>query len=233
LFLSPKVVLTLIYGDATSYIKELDASVDAFYLDGFSPKKNEDLWNPSLFASFRRLAAKGASFSTYSSAGLVRRGMSYAGFDVEVKKGFGRKKEMLVGVFRDETQAQPKVFNNVTIIGGGIAGCSLALRASELGLRTRLIDGGPGVMGQGSSNPFPLVRPTVSLDFGPRGQFSWYAYFYAMRFYRKLSQYQSIGWQEISAIQLAKREGELAKMRDALGALDLSEDCLSLLMTPR
>ncbi|MBT5950637.1 MAG: tRNA (5-methylaminomethyl-2-thiouridine)(34)-methyltransferase MnmD, partial [Betaproteobacteria bacterium] len=227
--LTPKVVLTLIYGDATSYIKELDASVDAFYLDGFSPKKNEDLWNPSLFASFRRLAAKGASFSTYSSAGLVRRGMSYAGFDVEVKKGFGRKKEMLVGVFRDETQAQPKVFNNVTIIGGGIAGCSLALRASELGLRTRLIDGGPGVMGQGSSNPFPLVRPTVSLDFGPRGQFSWYAYFYAMRFYRKLSQYQSIGWQEISAIQLAKREGELAKMRDALGALDLSEDCLSFI----
>lgn len=227
--LTPKVVLTLIYGDATSYIKELDASVDAFYLDGFSPKKNEDLWNPGLFASFRRLAAKGASFSTYSSAGLVRRGMSYAGFDVEVKKGFGRKKEMLVGVFRDETQAQPKVFNNVTIIGGGIAGCSLALRASELGLRTRLIDGGPGVMGQGSSNPFPLVRPTVSLDFGPRGQFSWYAYFYAMRFYRKLSQYQSIGWQEISAIQLAKRKGELAKMRDALGALDLSEDCLSFI----
>ena len=227
--LTPKVVLTLIYGDATSYIKELDASVDAFYLDGFSPKKNEDLWNPGLFASFRRLAAKGASFSTYSSAGLVRRGMSYAGFDVEVKKGFGRKKEMLVGVFRGEVQAQPKTFDNVTIIGAGIAGCSLALRASELGLHTRLMDEGPGVMGQASSNPLPLVRPTVSLDFGPRGQFSWYAYFYAMRFYRDLSKNQSIGWREISAIQLAKKEGDLSKMMNAVNALNLNEKFLEFI----
>jgi tRNA 5-methylaminomethyl-2-thiouridine biosynthesis bifunctional protein len=227
--LSDKVVLTLIYGDATSYIKELDASVDVFYLDGFSPKQNEDLWNPRLFSSFRRLAAKDASFSTYSSAGVVRRGMSYAGFDVQVKKGFGQKKEMLVGAFRGEVQAQPKTFDNVTIIGAGIAGCSLALRASELGLHTRLMDEGPGVMGQASSNPLPLVRPTVSLDFGPRGQFSWYAYFYAMRFYRDLSKNQSIGWREISAIQLAKKEGDLSKMMNAVNTLNLNEKFLEFI----
>ena len=225
--LSPKVILTLIYGDAASSIKELDASVDVFYLDGFSPKKNEDLWAPQLFASFRRLAAAGATFSTYSSAGAVRQGMSYAGFDVQVKKGFAQKKDMLVGIFSEEVQTQRKCVEEVTIVGGGIGGCSLALRASELGMNTRLIDSGQAVMGQGSSNPLPLIRPTISLDFGPRGQFSWYAYFYAMRFYRMISESQPLGWQEIEAIQLAQTDREFSKMKDAMKVLNLGRDFLS------
>ncbi|MBA4740881.1 MAG: tRNA (5-methylaminomethyl-2-thiouridine)(34)-methyltransferase MnmD [Burkholderiales bacterium] len=226
IILSPKIILTLIYGDAGSAIKELDASVDVFYLDGFSPKKNEDLWSPHLFASFRRLAATGASFSTYSSAGAVRRGMAHAGFDTQVKTGFAQKKEMLVGVFSDKVQTNRQPVDNVRIIGGGIAGCSLALRASELGLKVTLVDSGRAVMGQGSSNPLPLVRPTISLDFGPRGQLSWYAYFYAMRLYRMWSETQALGWQEIGAIQLAQTGEDYSKMRNALKVLSLGQDFL-------
>lgn len=224
--LSPKVILTLIYGDAASSIKELDASVDVFYLDGFSPRKNEDLWTSQLFTSFRRLAASGATFSTYSSAGDVRRRMSYAGFDVRVKKGFGQKKDMLVGTFHEETQAKRKSVDNVTIIGGGISGCSLALRASELGLNITLIDSESALLARGSSNPLPLVRPTISLDFGPRGQFNWYAYLYAMRFYRMWSRSQPLGWREIEVIQLAKTETEFSKMKDAIKTLNLGQDFL-------
>ena len=226
--LYPKVMLTLIYGNALSVIKELDASVDVFYLDGFSPQKNDELWAARLFSSFRRLAAEGATFSTYSSATEVRRAMTYAGFDVQRKQGFGKKREMLFGTFSQGAKPIQKSFDPVTVIGGGIAGCSVALRASELGVETKVIESGKTIMGQGSSNPLPLVRPTVSLDFGPRGQFSWYAYLYAIQFYRSLSLLQGIGWSETGTLQVPQSDDEWEKMCDAIEGLDLSQDVLKM-----
>ena len=227
--LYPKVMLTLIYGEALSAIKELEASVDVFYLDGFSPQKNEDLWAARLFSSFRRLAAEGATFSTYSSASDVRRGMTHAGFDVKRKRGFGLKREMLFGTISHKAQQMRKAFDPVTVVGAGIAGCSVALRTSELGVDTTIIESGQTIMGQGSSNPLPLVRPLVSLDFGPRGQFSWYAYFYAIQFYRSLSRVHPIGWSETGAIQVPQSDSEWQKMCDAMMRLDLGEEVLSML----
>ena len=226
--LYPKVMLTLIYGDALSTIKELDASVDVFYLDGFSPQKNDELWAARLFSSFRRLAAEGATFSTYSSATEVRRTMIHAGFDVQRKQGFGKKREMLFGTFSQGAKPIQKTFDPVTVIGGGIAGCSVALRASELGVETKVIESGQTIMGQGSSNPLPLVRPAVSLDFGPRGQFSWYAYFYAIQFYRSLSRLQGIGWCETGTLQVPQSDDEWEKMCDAIAALGLSQEVLKM-----
>ena len=227
----PKVMLTLIYGDAAEYIKELEASVDAFFLDGFSPKKNRVMWTPRLFASFRRLAATGATFSTYSSASDVRRGMIHAGFDVGLPKGFGSKRNMLTGTFRGENDSKAKgsIPADLTIVGGGIAGCSLALRAAELGMKVRIIESGQSAMGRGSSNPLPLVRPVISLDFGPRGQFSWYAYLSAMSFYRRLSLSQPIGWHESAGLQIPSSDVEWNKMCEAVDILALQDDVLKCL----
>ncbi len=227
----PKVMLTLIYGDAADYIRELEASVDVFFLDGFSPKKNRVMWTPRLFASFRRLAATGATFSTYSSASDVRRGMIHAGFDVDLPRGFGSKRNMLTGTFRggNDSKANDSIRANLTIVGGGIAGCSLALRAAELGMKATIIESGQSVMGRGSSNPLPLVRPVISLDFGPRGQFSWYAYLSAMSFYRRLSLSQSIGWHESVGLQIPSSDDEWNKMCEAVSILNFQDDVLRCL----
>ena len=94
-----RVALTLLFGEAAQMLAQVEARVDAFFLDGFAPSRNPDMWSEALFAELGRLAAPGASFATYSAAGKVSRGMTAAGFAVEKKAGFGRKREMLCGRF--------------------------------------------------------------------------------------------------------------------------------------
>lgn len=91
------VQLHLVFGDALECVPKLDAEVDAFYLDGFSPAKNPALWSPELCRSLHRLAVAGATLATWSVAGAVRRALSDAGFAVEKRPGFADKRQMLVG----------------------------------------------------------------------------------------------------------------------------------------
>ena len=94
-----QIVLTLVFGDAVETLRTLAAKADAFYLDGFSPALNPDLWSPALCQSLVRLANDGATLATWSVAGAVRRALSDAGFQVEKQAGFAGKRQMLVGRF--------------------------------------------------------------------------------------------------------------------------------------
>lgn len=94
-----RVRLTLHFGDAVKLLPELDVVADAFYLDGFSPAKNPELWSPALCRSLARLAARGATLATWSVAGSVRRALAAAGFAVTRCPGFAGKRQMLVGRF--------------------------------------------------------------------------------------------------------------------------------------
>ncbi|MDR3298503.1 MAG: tRNA (5-methylaminomethyl-2-thiouridine)(34)-methyltransferase MnmD [Candidatus Accumulibacter sp.] len=89
--------LRLVFGDATETLPRLDGAVDAFYLDGFSPAKNPDLWSPAICQNLARLAGPNATLATWSVAGGVRRALSAAGFAVEKRTGFAGKRQMLVG----------------------------------------------------------------------------------------------------------------------------------------
>ncbi len=101
-----RLVLRLVFGDASEELPSLDASVDAYYLDGFSPAKNPDLWSPELCHSLARLAVPGATLATWSVAGSVRRALIAAQFTVKKRPGFAGKRQMLVGHYcpADTTQ---------------------------------------------------------------------------------------------------------------------------------
>lgn len=94
-----KIVLRLVFGDAPDTLPKLEAKVDAFYLDGFSPAKNPDLWSPVLCRSLALLAADDATLATWTVAGSVRRALSDANFTLTKRPGFGAKRQMLVGRF--------------------------------------------------------------------------------------------------------------------------------------
>ena len=94
-----RVRLTLHFGDAVTTLPTLDWRADAFYLDGFSPAKNPELWSPALCQSLARLAQRGATLATWSVAGSVRRALTAAGFAVARCPGFAGKRQMLVGRF--------------------------------------------------------------------------------------------------------------------------------------
>lgn len=94
---SPNIHLSIHVGDANTILPKLKFEADAWYLDGFSPAKNLELWNEQLMAQVGKHTAKNGTFATYTAAGFVKRGLQTAGFDVQKVQGFGRKRDMLVG----------------------------------------------------------------------------------------------------------------------------------------
>jgi len=94
-----KFRLKLFIGDVLDTILQFDSPIDCFYLDGFAPKKNPEMWTEAVMESIRSLSAKGTSFATFTSAGYVKRNLEAAGFLVKKQSGFGRKREMLAGHF--------------------------------------------------------------------------------------------------------------------------------------
>ena len=94
------IEVEVVVGDARETLPGWPGLADAWYLDGFSPAKNPELWGPELMAGVGGHTAPGGSFATYTAAGFVRRGLEAAGFAVERRPGFGRKRHMSVGLKR-------------------------------------------------------------------------------------------------------------------------------------
>lgn len=86
----------LVLGDARETVSNMAQEADAWFLDGFSPAKNPELWEAALMTDVARQTAEGGTAATYTAAGFVRRALSDAGFEVERIKGFGRKRHMTV-----------------------------------------------------------------------------------------------------------------------------------------
>lgn len=92
--------LEVIEGDARETLPDWDDVADAWFLDGFAPAKNPELWDARLLAAVADRTAPGGTFATYTAAGEVRRALEAAGFEVERRPGFGRKRHMTVGRLR-------------------------------------------------------------------------------------------------------------------------------------
>lgn len=94
----PGLTARIIIGDARETLPTWTSKADAWFLDGFSPAKNPELWSPALLAEVARHTAPGGTFATYTAAGHVRRALAEAGFTVTRSPGFGRKRHMSRGI---------------------------------------------------------------------------------------------------------------------------------------
>jgi len=158
-----RVVLTLMIGDVLDCLPQLDAQVDAWFLDGFAPSKNPEMWTDALFAELARLSAPGATLATFTSAGFVRRGLIAAGFTVVRVKGFGHKREMLAGPFQAQQMQRtapwfarpplPTGERQAVVIGAGLAGCATAASLAARGWRVTLLERHDDVAREASGNP--------------------------------------------------------------------------------
>lgn len=187
-FDNERVVLTLFFGDAQILLPRLRARADAFYLDGFSPEKNPELWSPRIWATLGRLAVTGATVATWTVAGAVRRGLSAAGFAVEKAPGFGSKREMTRGSFHvKRAEALLNRDRSAVIIGAGLAGCSIAERLAARGWRVQLIDAASESAAGASGNHAGVIRPQPSLDDNLLARLSRAAFLHAGRHLRTLT----------------------------------------------
>ncbi len=95
----PDFELRVILGDARETLSKWDGKADAWFLDGFSPAKNPELWSPELMSEVGRHTATHGTAATYTAAGFVRRGLETAGFSVNRIQGYGRKRHMTQAKF--------------------------------------------------------------------------------------------------------------------------------------
>ena len=138
-----KTHLHLYYGDAYQLLSHCDFAADIWFLDGFNPAKNPELWHDGLFDEIARCCTKGAMLATFTAAGIVKRGLRQAGFTLDVRKGFGRKREMITAQFgkRDRNVSPPSHKDKTAlIIGGGIAGASLSYALSQRGIAATILE---------------------------------------------------------------------------------------------
>ncbi|MEM1236167.1 MAG: tRNA (5-methylaminomethyl-2-thiouridine)(34)-methyltransferase MnmD [Pseudomonadota bacterium] len=88
----------VVIGDGRETLPNWDGKADAWFLDGFSPARNPELWDPELMQAVGAKTSPDGTFATYTAAGAVRRALSEAGFTVERIPGYGRKRHMTRGV---------------------------------------------------------------------------------------------------------------------------------------
>lgn len=188
------VTLTLLYGDAYDALARNDAKVDAWFLDGFSPAKNPEMWRPDLMTELMRLSAPGATFATFTVAGAVRRALEGAGFKLEKRTGFGRKREMLTGQrthppttrsprqpwFDTRRTARSDRSPRVAIIGAGIAGASLARALRDVGYAPDIYEADKPASGA-SGNAAGLIMPRLDIGETPAARFHVAAYLHVIR----------------------------------------------------
>ncbi len=179
-----KVVLTLLFGDVQVMLGALEAHVDAWFLDGFAPDKNPEMWRADVFAQVARLSKPGAKLATYTSAGEVRRGLSAVGFDVVKSPGFGQKAEMTRAVFRGRDSSDDALApwfarapishgksGHAVIVGAGLAGTSTAHALKRRGWQTTLVDRNAAIADEASGNSVGVLMPRLTASPSLDGRF--------------------------------------------------------------
>lgn len=196
------ITLDLWFGDVNTLLPELDDTqnhqVDAWFLDGFAPSKNPDMWTDNLFQAMARLCRKEGTFATFTAAGFVRRGLQQAGFQVSKIKGFGQKREMLIGILPDTLPAisptpwyarpEASTTDDIAIIGGGIASVLTALALQRRGANVTLYCAEAQPATGASGNRQGALYPLLNNRHDAVSRFFSLAFDFARRSYTALAQ---------------------------------------------
>ncbi len=218
LTLNEQVTLTLIFDDVNEALPQLEApgGVDAWFLDGFAPAKNPQMWTDDVFAQMARLSHDGTTAATFTVAGVVRRGLAAVGFAVEKKQGFGRKREMLTARFAGKMRAAIPNIRRVAIVGGGLAGTAAAFVLKQRGLTPVLFEKGATLASGASGNPEGLYNPRLSAQRTPESDFHTSAWAQGVRTFADMQGQADIGFNPCGSLHLATDPEKEKKLRGAL-----------------
>ncbi|MDD1969234.1 bifunctional tRNA (5-methylaminomethyl-2-thiouridine)(34)-methyltransferase MnmD/FAD-dependent 5-carboxymethylaminomethyl-2-thiouridine(34) oxidoreductase MnmC [Pseudomonas putida] len=230
-----RVMLTLLIGDALEMLPELDGPIDAWFLDGFAPAKNPEMWTPELFAELARLAAPGSTIGTFTSTGWVRRALNAAGFKMKRVPGIGHKWEVLRGSFigwpEDVPLATPKPWfarptpasgeRKALVIGAGLAGCATASSLAARGWKVSLLERHADLAQEASGNPQGVLYLKLSAHGTALSQLILSGFGHTRRLLERLE--RGVDWDGCGVLQLAfdDKEGERQAQLGAAFSSDL------------
>lgn len=176
------VTLTLLHEDVTAGLDQVDnLKANAWFLDGFSPSGNPEMWSEAVISRVARCCSPNARLSTFSVAGTVRTALKDADFEVRKMPGFGRKRHRLEAEFSGEALPRSNPIDRALIVGGGIAGRSIANALHQRHIAFDIIDNFAHPAASG--NPAALVKPRFDLQDRPESRFFMSAYLQAQRAY--------------------------------------------------
>lgn len=183
-----RIRLTLALGDAACMLRYCHTPRHAWFLDGFAPSRNPDMWEPVLFGELARLSRPGTTLATYTAAGTVRRGLGEAGFRMSRRAGFAGKRHMLTGVYGEATAAPeeqgPDRSGQTLVIGAGLAGTTTARALAERGFSVTVLDS-EGVAAGASGTPAGVVYTTASDHFTTQNRFYQSSYLQALHWFAR------------------------------------------------
>ena len=185
--ITDRVTLTVWFGDIADVMPEWNMQVDAWFLDGFTPAKNADMWSEAVFENMARLSHDKTTYATFTAAGDVRRGLEKFGFSVEKIKGFGRKRDMIKGAFvQASLKKQKKTPQKIAIIGGGLAGCTMAYLCHKRGIQAVIYESGDSLASGASGGRLGMINPQLMAKPSPQATYYGSAYAHALRVYSEI-----------------------------------------------
>ena len=198
------VILDLHVDDANIALRQRPRHfppMNAWFLDGFSPRRNPELWQPELFSLLAEHSTSATTVSTYTSAGHVRRNLSEAGLPVEKARGWGQKRHMLVSKKKTDNRSNPQLSlkdpgkrRKAIVIGAGLAGCTVAHALAGRGWQVTIMDPADGFGAGGSGIPQLALRLRLFSTASAAAQIYLQAYLFTHRWLLKLASEGDINW---------------------------------------
>ncbi len=193
------ITLSIYFGEVSSFVNELRSrhlhGVDAWLLDGFAPDRNPDMWNEPLFEAMASSSRTGATVSTFTSVGRVRRGLESAGFNMRRVDQRPMKRESLAGEWTGQRNP-PDVPDCIQVFGGGIAGCSMAAHLAMQGIGVRLVEP-RHALATGASQMCAVQHARLLADDSPQAHWRVSSHLYSLSFTRG-----HVGVHPVGALQL-------------------------------
>jgi len=234
-----RLVLTLALGDVAGVLPRLRLAADAFYLDGFAPGRNPEMWTAAIMKALSRLARPGATLATYTTARAVRDALSAAGFQPVLRPGFGRKRHMIAARFepgrrRNVASAAPAWSErSAVVIGAGLAGAAVAERLSTRGWRVEVIERRPAPALEASAMPAGVFHPNVSRDDSILSRLTRAGCLYALDRWQALEAAgRPLSWARCGVLQLARDARDEARMAATVQALGFPPEYVGYLARP-
>ncbi|AHG39958.1 FAD-dependent cmnm(5)s(2)U34 oxidoreductase [Pseudomonas syringae CC1557] len=221
-----RVTLTLLVGDALQMLPQLDGPIDAWFLDGFAPAKNPEMWTPELFAELARLSTSATTIGTFTSTGWVRRSLNAAGFKMKRVPGIGHKWEVLRGAFiawPEGVTAAPVAKpwfarpapqtgeRKALVIGAGLAGCATAESLAQRGWHVSLLERHAAPAQEASGNPQGVLYLKLSAHGTALSQLILSGFGHTRRLLERLQ--RGVDWDACGVLQLTFDDKEALRQK--------------------